>query len=323
MEKIFLTIFFLFSFFITHGQIDSGMVAKFSFNFGNANDEVGTNNGLVYGAFLTNDRFGNENHAYYFDGIDDYIDIGSDMNIKPIIGSISLWINLTSMSQNGWGYNYSPIILAKNTSNTGSFMEGYCIYLHMSTYQAMTVQTDFPTYNQKYFFSSTLIETDTWSHLVITFDLDTIKMYVDGALENKMYKGFISTFDPSEPVYIGKAHAIVNERWFNGVIDDIRIYERVISAKEVISLYVEPYISLGISENYQAETFNVRNDPSSRTLFFLERTNAIMTDATGKIILLEKNVTEINLSGIAPGIYFVLFKNREGVIFKKYKFFLN
>lgn len=55
----------------SYGQvnIDSGIVAYYSFN-GNANDESGSeNHGTVIGATLYYDRSGNPNSSYYFDGI--------------------------------------------------------------------------------------------------------------------------------------------------------------------------------------------------------------------------------------------------------------
>ncbi len=53
----------------------NGIVGCWPFN-GNANDESGNGNGgNVYGATLTEDRFGNLNSAYSFDGINDYIEV--------------------------------------------------------------------------------------------------------------------------------------------------------------------------------------------------------------------------------------------------------
>ena len=46
-----------------------GLVGYWPLN-GNANDESGNgNNGTVYEVILSNDRFGNENSSYFFDGI--------------------------------------------------------------------------------------------------------------------------------------------------------------------------------------------------------------------------------------------------------------
>lgn len=52
-----------------------GLSGWWSFN-SSANDEsVNGNNGTVNGAISVDDRFGSVNSAYYFDGIDDYIEI--------------------------------------------------------------------------------------------------------------------------------------------------------------------------------------------------------------------------------------------------------
>ena len=57
------------------GQIHSGLVAYYPFN-GNANDESGNGrDGVVNGATLSSDRFGNSNKAYSFNGIDNFISV--------------------------------------------------------------------------------------------------------------------------------------------------------------------------------------------------------------------------------------------------------
>ena len=72
---------------------------------GNPNDLAGNNNGSVSGPQLSNDRFGNNNSAYQFDGIDDYIDMNSPIisGQTPVTYSVGhtpnplkrwiLWVN--------------------------------------------------------------------------------------------------------------------------------------------------------------------------------------------------------------------------------------
>jgi hypothetical protein len=65
------------------------LLAYYPFN-GNANDESGNgNHGTIHGPVLTEDRFGNPNSAFSFDGVDDYIDLGNDASLSPA-ASISL-----------------------------------------------------------------------------------------------------------------------------------------------------------------------------------------------------------------------------------------
>jgi len=73
--------------------LSNGLVAYYPFD-GNANDESGHNlHGEIIGAVLSEDRFGNESPSYYFDGFDDYINIGNSnlLNIRNNL-SISVWV---------------------------------------------------------------------------------------------------------------------------------------------------------------------------------------------------------------------------------------
>ena len=78
MKNIFL-IALQFAFVLT-GFSQTGLLGSYPFN-GNANDASGNgNNGVVNGATLTADRFGNPNSAYLFNGINAYIDIGNNFS---------------------------------------------------------------------------------------------------------------------------------------------------------------------------------------------------------------------------------------------------
>jgi hypothetical protein len=78
------------------GPIDH-LIAYYPFD-GNAADMTGNgNNGTVFGAALTADRFGNPNSAYKFDGINDYIDLGNNPSLKPGLPiAIEAWVRLDS-----------------------------------------------------------------------------------------------------------------------------------------------------------------------------------------------------------------------------------
>ncbi|MFP5471227.1 MAG: hypothetical protein ACLGGV_06495 [Bacteroidia bacterium] len=64
-------------------DLSNGLLLHYDFN-GNANDISGNNmHATVYGATLTTDKDGNPNSAYYFDGVDDYIELPNDNFLKP------------------------------------------------------------------------------------------------------------------------------------------------------------------------------------------------------------------------------------------------
>ncbi len=84
-----------------------GLLAYYTFD-GNANDESGNdNNGTVHGAILQEDRFGNSNSAYFFDG-GDYIHLGNN-NILPSGENpftLSIWLYSQGIMSIGAMNNY-------------------------------------------------------------------------------------------------------------------------------------------------------------------------------------------------------------------------
>ena len=76
-------------------MVFAAFIAQYSFT-GNAFNESGNDNhGTVFGATLTEDRFGNANSAYAFDGSGDYIDIAMPLpaELSPTDAlSISVWV---------------------------------------------------------------------------------------------------------------------------------------------------------------------------------------------------------------------------------------
>ena len=75
----------------------NGLVGWWSFS-GNADDMSNNSiNGTVYGSTLTEDRFGNINSAFSFDGIDDYILFPADL-LPTNERTVSLWFYTDNIS---------------------------------------------------------------------------------------------------------------------------------------------------------------------------------------------------------------------------------
>src|SRR5579885_2166404 len=80
---------------VSYSQINltQGLVAYYPFN-GNAKDASGNgHDGILHnGPTLTTDRFGNQQSAYYFDGVDDYISVADDGKFSNSQISFVAWI---------------------------------------------------------------------------------------------------------------------------------------------------------------------------------------------------------------------------------------
>lgn len=104
--------------FITVHNLNSGLDAFYPFN-GNANDKSSnSNNGTITGASLTQDRFGNDNSALSFDGIDDFVNCGtSNRNITETV-TISLWVKTSSDAPGMLVTKYDGAMEGTATSST-------------------------------------------------------------------------------------------------------------------------------------------------------------------------------------------------------------
>jgi hypothetical protein len=89
-------------------------VSSYSFT-GNLDNNLGDNNGVVHGAVLTEDRFGNSNSAYQFDGVDDYINFGDSSEFRFTSSySLSTWVYIEDVL----GQNIGTILVKRNPSNS-------------------------------------------------------------------------------------------------------------------------------------------------------------------------------------------------------------
>jgi hypothetical protein len=86
--------------------------------------------------------------------------------------------------------------------------------------------------------SSQNLNDNNWYHLVGTYlaSTTTISLYVDGVLSNNgVASGTVVTLATNDSAGIG--HAIGFSEYYNGSLDDARIYNRALSAQEVAQLY--------------------------------------------------------------------------------------
>jgi hypothetical protein len=216
----------------TETNLDSGLVAQYLFN-GNANDNTGHgHDGTVYGPIMAPDRFGNPDGAYYFDGLDDYIEVPDDPELKPQSVSLVIWVNIDPAgSQNSKAGSDGYIIFKRNVL-TANF-EGYQISASPSQIHG-TVSSTSGTQVSVYLPSMP----GEWHQIAMTADSQNIKMYLDGEFVSEKPTGFPLNY-AADNLYFGNS-----QEWFykyyHGLIDEISIYNRILSADEIRSLYSNP-----------------------------------------------------------------------------------
>jgi len=218
------------SWFPAWADLDEGLIAHYPFN-GNAKDESGNgHDGTIIGATLTEDRLGSADSAYNFDGINDKIEIPDyKSTLAPSTLTISVWA--MRIGQNG-GDGETGIILYKGNYDPNPNM-AYSIEIQDDTY-SLILRSDTAGGDK---INTVSMELNQWYHLLGVFDNETKQksFYVNGVLRGRVdFDGEIN--QKAEPLCLG-AYCYNDGYFFNGHIDDFRIYNRALFECEIQSLY--------------------------------------------------------------------------------------
>jgi len=219
------------------GNMSLDLVAYYPFN-GNAEDESDNeNDGTIFGASLTTDRFGNENSAYFFDGVNDYINIGSDQTLLITADvSISVWIEMESVPT--W---FGPVVARGEYGETEDVNNVFNVhvlnvsgnaYARHSHEHADGINTDV--------ISTRRLGAGRWTHVGVVRNSSskTYRFYINGLPESDIPYDTNPTGGWNAVGYIGWAPWGITT-YFHGAIDDIRIYSRARTDTEMMDLYLE------------------------------------------------------------------------------------
>lgn len=201
-------------------QPGPGLVAAYGFeeaSGGVARDQTqNANDGTLSGAsWAAAGRFGG---ALSFDGIDDVVTIADAATLDLTTAmTLEAWVYPTALS--GW-----RTALLKETTN-GLV---YSLYAHDNVPRPAAYVRTGTTETSAV--GSVAIPLNAWTHLAATFDASTLRLFVNGVQAGTWPIGGAITTS-SGPVRIG-GNAIWGEH-FQGLIDEVRIYGRVLQPSEI------------------------------------------------------------------------------------------
>ena len=191
------------------------------------------NNGNLHGATWTSN--GKIGGAYSFNGINDYIAISDNSTLDGDGNwdemTIELWIKPDSVIDS------SIILLDKRGSNTS--LRSYQIGATSAgkLWCAFYVAPD-GYYSTSTSISSRVLNPNTWYHIVGTYkDGVGIKLFFNASIEaiNIEATGPIRESD-GVPINIGRRGT--GDRYFDGVIDEVKIYSFALSEEQIIQNYL-------------------------------------------------------------------------------------
>jgi hypothetical protein len=213
-----------------------GLVGWWPFN-GNANDESGNgNDGVVNGATLTEDRMANPNSCYSFNnsGGGNSIVVAHSPSFE-FEGdmSFSLWIKTSSnINTATWLMKYAGNISGFSASLSTNTQASSTL-ARWDLGNGQTNQFGF----QYVGVIGSIVTDDVWHNVIGTFTDNVQKIYVDGILTGASANNQNGIGLNTVPLTIGRDPAIGNNRNYNGLLDDIAIYNRALTEQEIQNLY--------------------------------------------------------------------------------------
>lgn len=207
----------------SHKFAEKGLVAYYPLD-GNADDASGNgNDGRVVGAKPCKDRFGNADSALNFNGVDNYISFTSVSLKKLDNWSLSVWINPVSINQYAMA-----VCLGFDDGNTG---DGFAFGLTRDNYNPGNNLTGVLGGVKWVPSGYTFPAPNHWYHVVMLRSDGVTQFYVNGIQTANTES---STPVAASAFTIGSATGV---RFFKGMIDDVRIYDRALSASEIQAIY--------------------------------------------------------------------------------------
>lgn len=316
MKKYILFFSLLFSTTCFAQNLNENLLLYYPFN-GNANDSSGNgyHANVFGGTTLTTDRFDELNSAYYFDGVNDYIELPNTPTLKPQLPvSFSFWIKYDDNNANNCAVfntsfedNRSVGVFFNIQNSTKKFSIGYGDGRY--NYGALT---------RRSYISAFEMDTTEWHFIVaVITGHEHMKIYYDcewksggiysgsgSALNYSFYPGCIGRHD--QDLYLPAYY-------FKGKIDDFRYWNRALLPSDVRALCAITEVADnpdGIAD------FNVYPNPATEWLYVETNFNSkyIITvlDRMGRTCYQTENVKRINLSHLAPGLYVVCLTSAKG-----------
>ena len=202
------------------GYSDSGpgLVGYWPFD-GSANDVAGSLDGTPEGVGTARGVYGSS--SYTFRG-DDYVEIGPQFgNIHTSTSSLSMWVKTSTRGD--WYLDDAPGL----TGYVDGYFQGL-VWGWLDGEERLNVGSDYDGAR-----SSDTIDDGQWHHVVMTYEEnsgdDDVEVYIDGQRRS----GEVGGDNNGDFSDIGR---VVDGGYFNGRIDEVRSYDRVLDQSDVDEL---------------------------------------------------------------------------------------
>jgi hypothetical protein len=199
----------------------AGLVGYWSFDEGTgsvAHDSSGYgNDGILQGG--TAWGTGRIGHAVSFDGVSGYVLVGAGTGSSAVLDltttlTIALWVNVDDVTVDNMR------VISKN--------DAYDIKLNGRSPQ-WSCASGYAEVNAS-------VAPNTWHHIAVTFDTGSVRTYLDGVAQAIVANTVAEAANPAGTTLRFGAYEETNAYFTKGLLDEIRIYNRVLAASEITAL---------------------------------------------------------------------------------------
>ena len=204
----------------------SDLVAAYGFGGSGTtvrDDSGNANTGTISGAAWS--TAGKNGQALSFDGVNDWVTVADSAALDLTSGmTLEAWVRPTAL-----GSSWRTALIKEQPGNLA-----YALYAHNG---ASGPSGHVFVGGDRFGVAPTALPTKTWTHLATTYDGATIRVYANGAqVARRAQTGAIAT--SNSPLRLGGN--TVWPEWFKGSLDDVRVYNRALSAAEIMTDMATP-----------------------------------------------------------------------------------
>jgi len=209
-----------------------GLLAWYPFNNNGLDSSGNNNNGIIYGPTATTDRFNHANQALLFSGNNQYISVANDVYSSNL--TLSSWMYANDFG--GTGNSGGKVIFFKATS-TGYNID-YDLGVGLDASSNAVAFFNFGQGSSQYvgLLSNTILQASHWYLITATRENGVANLYINGNLDATTTYSFTPA-DENFNLTLGMSNNSFQS--FSGKLDELRIYNRALTATEIQTLYHE------------------------------------------------------------------------------------
>jgi hypothetical protein len=290
-------------------NLNFGLIAQYNFTDESLDDSGPNFLNLINnnGATPAADRFGNANYAYQFDGIDDYLSASNDPIFTLGFGAtISMWVNLNDVTTN-------QKLIGKLSTPPITTDGGYLIGVENGQFKIETWVVGSTAYS----LTAGNIVPNQWTHIAVTFQsTNFITLHVDGQpVDSIMVPDALEA--NSNDLIIGAAPWDPTFFKTEGLIDDIRIYNRKVNNAELNAIFTEVVTANKTLKQNEYSFYNNNGVYTINSVNAQKIKSIVVFDLNGKVAnnqsLNNTTTASINLTNFPKGIYYANIISNDGV----------